>query len=665
MRKNKLILLFVFVVSSMGLLGQQRDNRTLLTINDQKISISEFLYVYEKNNNKAKEFDKGSIENYLDLYINFRMKVMEAEQRGMDTLPSFINELRGYRAQLARPYLTDKEVNEELLKEAYERLQWDVRASHIMKMIPENVDEDDSIAKAAYQELMEIRKKALKGADFAALARQYSDDPSAIDQKATRNYPARKGNGGDLGYFTGFYMLYPFETAAYTTPVGEVSMPIRTRYGYHIVKVTDKIPALGTIHVAHIVVNSNDKMKLSEAEAKKKIKEIHQEIEDGKITFEEAAKKYSDDRGSGEKGGVLNWFEVSKMVPQFIKAISDIDTIGEISVPVKTEYGWHIIKLIDLRRLPSYEEYLPELKNKVSKDSRSNKSKEAAIEKFKKEYSFKEYPKELQKFYAVVDSTILNNSWTAEKANGLKKKMFVLDGKKYTQQDFAKYLEKNQRANRKGTVKYIVHNQYDRWINNTVLNYKDSKLEDENFDFKMLVNEYHDGILLFNISDEMVWGKAIKDTVGLEDFYQKNKDNYMWGDRIEAEIYKAKNDSVATILRSYLEAGLSLDSIVKLMNNKSKLSIGYERGKYEKGDNKIVDGVAPIVGLSKNVAKNNSVYIVKINKLLPATNKKISESRGLITADYQNFLQAEWIKELKTKYKVEINQEVLNSIEKE
>lgn len=664
MYRIKHIFLLVFVLTFMGLSAQQQDNRTLLTINNQKISVSEFLYVYEKNNNK-KEYDKSSMENYLDLYINFRLKVMEAEKRGMDTLPSFINELKGYRDQLARPYLTDKEVNEKLLKEAYDRLQWDVRASHIMKMVPETVDEDDSLAKAAYAELMDIRKRALKGEDFAALARQYSDDPSARDQKATRNYPARKGNGGDLGYFTGFYMVYPFETAAYTTPVGEISMPIRTRFGYHLVKVSDKIPALGTIHVAHIVVNSNDKMKLSDAEAKKKINEIRKEILDGKITFEDAAKKYSEDRGSGEKGGVLNWFEVSKMVPQFIKAISEIDGVGKISEPVKTEYGWHIIKLIELRKLPSYKEYLPELKNKVSKDSRSNKSREAAVEKFKLEYGFKEYPKSLQKFYEVVDSSIISKSWTADKAARLKKVMFVLDGKKYTQQDFAKYLEKNQRTNGKGTIKYLVHNQYDRWIFSTVLKYKDSKLEEENFDFRMLVNEYHDGILLFNISDEMVWGKAIKDSLGLDKFYQEHKDNYMWKPRVEAEIYKAKNDSVATILRGYLNKKLELDSIVKLMNNKSKLSIGYERGKYEKGDNRIIDQIAPKVGLSDNIKSNNSIYIVKINSIIPAGNKKISEARGLITADYQNYLQDQWIKVLKEKYKVEINQEVLNSIEKE
>jgi len=440
---------------------------------------------------------------------------------------------------------------------------------------------------------------------------------------------------------------------------------VRTRYGYHIVKVTDKIPALGTIHVAHILVTPNPKMKISDADLEKKIKEIRQEIVDGKISFEDAAKKYSDDRGSAEHGGVLKWFEVSKMVPEFIKAISDIDSIGGISQPVKTDYGWHIIKLLDLRKVPPYEEYLPQLKNKVARDSRSNISKEAAEEKFKKEYHFKEYPKALQQFYSVVDSSIFTKSWTADKAAGLKKTMFKLDGKKYTQHDFASYVEKNQRVMGSGTIKYIVHKLYDQWVYNTVMSYKDSRLEDENFDFKMLVREYHDGILLFNISDKMVWGKAIKDSVGLENFYEKNKDKYMWGKRVKAEVYKCRNDSVADLLSGYLKKGLAVDSILKLMNSKSMLNIGLHSGKYEKGDNKIVDKTAWEPGVSGKIYADNGVFVVRIDSVLPPSNKKLSEARGLITADYQNYLQEKWIKDLRAKYDVSINKEVLDSIEKE
>ena len=658
-----LAVLFLVFNASQYLQAQNADNRTLLTINNKDVTVSEFLYVYNKNNNQGKELDKKSLEDYLDLYINFRLKVTEAEALGMDTLSSFINELKGYRSQLASPYLTDKEVNESLLKESYDRLQTDIRASHIMKFLPEDVDEDDSAAKAAYSELLDIRKKALKGADFANLARQFSDDPSARDQQANDRFPARKGNGGDLGYFTAFYMVYPFESAAYNTAVGDISMPIRTRYGYHIIKVVDKIPALGTIHAAHIVVNVKENEKLSDENAKAKIEEIREEIIDGKATFEEAASKYSDDKGTSDKGGELNWFEVSKMVPDFIKSIAELKNPGDISTSTKTEYGWHIIKLIELKKVPPYDEYVSELKNKIARDTRSNKSREVAIEKFKTQYKFKEYSKSLDKFYTVVDSSIYDHSWTDKKAAKLKKVLFELDGKKYSQKDFAKYVEQNQRLANGGTLKFIVHKLYNQWVDDAVISYKDSKLENENFDFKMLVNEYHDGILLFNISDELVWGKAIKDTLGLEKFYNDNKDKYLWSERTEAEIFRCKNDSVAKILRNYLNKNIELDSIVKMMNKNSQLNLGYDKGKFEKGDNKIVDKVDKVVGISKNIVAENSTYIVRISSIIPPVNKEISEARGLITADFQNFLQDKWIKELKDKYQVKINSEVLNSIE--
>lgn len=662
---SKLVLFFVLILSQ-SLFGQKKeDNRTLLTIDNKNISVSEFMYVFTKNNGRTNTEDNTTLQDYLDLFINFKLKVIEAESKGMDTIPSFKNELGGYRAQLALPYLTDKDVNEKLLKEAYDRLQYDVRASHIMKLIPENMDDDDSLAKVAYNALLEIRKRALKGEDFAKLAREYSDDPSARDQPANRNFPARKGNGGDLGYFTAFYMVYPFESAVYETAVGDISMPIRTKYGYHLIRVTDKIPALGTIHVAHILVNNNTISKDGEKEALQKIQEIEKEINSGKITFDQAAIKYSDDKGSAEKGGELNWFEVSKMVPEFIKGISEIKQIGGISAPIKTDYGFHIIKLLDLKKVPPYKEYLPELKNKVAKDTRSNMSRDVAVEKFKKQYKFKEYPKALQQFYTVVDSLIFERSWKADKANGLNKPMFVLDKKKYTQQDFAKFVETSQRMVNKGTIKYIVHKLYNQWVASVVLAVKDNNLEKEEFDFRMLVNEYHDGILLFNISDEMVWSKAIKDTLGLEEFYQQHKNDYRWKKRTDAEIFRVKNDSLANVVMNMLDKNIPVDSIILVINKNSKLNIGYDRGKFEAGDNKIIDSVNPKVGLHKFSVDNNTIYVVKINEIIQPENKKLSEARGLITADYQNFLQDQWLKELREKHKIVINQKVLESLEKE
>ncbi len=657
-----LILVSILMFANTRVWGQKKaKDPVILTIDDQDFTVSEFLYGYKKNNTAGVKMDKKSLEDYMDLYLNFRLKVKEAEDLGLDTSTAFKRELAGYRSQLARPYLTDKSEDSLIYHEAYDRLQWDIRASHIMISVPENVADNDSVAEAAYKKLIDIRKKAMAGEDFSELARKYSDDPSARDMQATSHSPARKGNGGDLGYFTAFYMVYPFETAAYNTKVGEISMPVRTRFGYHIIKVTDKIPALGNIHVAHINIKIHDKDTVA---AMKKAEEILAEIKSGKISFEDAAKKYSDDLGSAEKGGVLPWFEVSRMVPEFISAISKLK-VNEISEPVITEYGIHLIKLLELKKLPPYNQYLPELKNKVARDSRSNLGREAAIAKFKKEYKFKEYPKALEQFYSVVDTTIFYRQWSADKAAGLDAVMFKLAKNKYTQQDFAKYLEQHQTSFKNGTIRYYVNKVYKSWVDNVVINYKDSQLENENFDFRMLVNEYHDGILIFTLSDREVWGRAIRDTAGLEKFYEEHKNDYMWKKRIDAVVYKCTNDSVAKIVRGYLEKGLSLDSIMKLANETSQLNLRFEKGKFEKGTNTYVDAVPEKVGISDNLKMNNSTVIVVIKEILPPQNKKLDEARGLITADYQNYLEKEWIKRLREKHSYQINQEVLNSLVEE
>ena len=662
--RSRIVLVFIslMMLAGMNAVAQKKGNDpVILSIDDQDFTVSEFLYGYKKNNTHANTMDEKSLKEYMDLYVNFRLKVKEAEDMGLDTSIAFKRELAGYRAQLARPYLTDKSEDSLIYREAYERLQWDIRASHIMIALPEDVADNDSVAIAAYKKLMDIRKQAENGADFAALARKYSDDPSARDQKATPSAPERKGNGGDLGYFTAFYMVYPFETAAYNTPVGQISKPVRTRYGYHIIKVTDKIPALGNIHAAHINIKPHND---DTAQAHAKAMEVYNEIMSGKISFEDAAKKYSDDIGSAEKGGVLPWFEVSRMVPEFISAISKLN-VGEISKPVYTEYGWHIIKLLELKKLPSFDKYYPELKNKVSRDSRSNMSREAAIAKFKKEFKFKEYPKALDKFYSAVDTTIFYKQWSADKAAGMDAVMFRLDGKKYTQQDFAKYLEQHQTAFRKGTIRFYVNKIYKNWVDETVMKYKDSQLENQYFDFRMLVNEYHDGILIFTLSDKEVWGRAVRDTAGLEKFYEANKDKYQWGERVDAVIYKCTNDSVAEVVLGYLKQGLEPDSILKLANASSQLNLRIDQGKFEKGDNAYVDQVEKKVGVSNKLKTNNSVVIVVIKEILPPQTKELKEARGLITADYQNYLEKEWIKRLHEKHKVQVNEEVLKSLAKD
>jgi len=640
----------------------QKDNEVLLSVGDEKFTVGEFKYVFNKNNSEDKVIKKADVDEYLDLYINFRLKVKQAEDLGLDTLKSFVSELSGYRKQLAKPYLTDKSVTEELLKEAYERRKYAIRASHIMVAVPENVAENDKKSIEAIKKLKDIKSKIENGADFAEMAIEHSDDPSARDMPAQGNQPPRKGNGGDLGYFTAFYMVYPFENAAYNTEVGEISDVIRTQFGYHIIKVVDRIENPGKIHCAHINIKVDDfdnKQELAEKE--RKANEIYEQITNGDMSFEMAAKRFSDDRGSRDKGGELPIFEVNKMVPEFVEGVAKLDK-DEVSKPVLTQYGFHIIKLLDNFEQKSYEDSKAELNRLVARDSRSNKSKSAALEAFKKEFSFKEYKKNLEKFYDCVDSSIFKRNWKAEYASNCKKNLFKLDGNKYTQQDFAKYLEKQQKKFGEGTKKYFINQTYDQWLSEIVFDYKDKMLEKQYPEFRMLMKEYHDGILLFNISDKKVWGKAVNDSTGLEAFYEENKQNYMWDERVHADVWSAKNDSIAAIAREMIKKGIPNDSIARTLNNNSSLNVSYQTSKFLDGANEFVDNANKKIGLSENIEKENVIIFVNVLEILPAQPKELSEARGLITADYQNQLEKEWMKELKSNYQVKVNKEILEKI---
>ncbi len=424
------------------LAAQEEDDRVLITIGDEDVSVSEFLSIYQKNNVDTDLSDKKSMKEYLDLYINFRLKVKEARDLGMDTAKAFVDELAGYRKQLAEPYFNDQQVTDELLREAYDRLMYDVRASHILIKVDQNALPSDTLA--AYNKAMDIRAELLEGADFAALAAKYSDDPSARDREAQGQVPARKGNGGELGYFTVFDMVYPFESGAYNTPVGEISMPVRTAFGYHLIKVTDKKDALGKATVAHLYLSlPKNATAADSARREQEIYELYERMMNGE-NFEDLVKQYSDDKGSKDKGGVLPRFGSNRMVPEFIVAVSELSDTGQISEPLLTSFGWHILKLIERQPPGEYKVEVLDLKRRMTKDSRANKSKESVIRRIKNENGFKEYPANLKDLLVTIDSSIYESEWSADKVAGMNKKILVLGGEKYTQHDFGVYLEKQQ-----------------------------------------------------------------------------------------------------------------------------------------------------------------------------------------------------------------------------
>lgn len=639
--------------------------KELLNIDGQKVTAGEFLQGYNKNGTEGE--DTTSLQDYLQLYINFRLKVLEAEKLKMDTVPSFKRELKGYRKQLARPFFVDERVTDSLVKEAYNRMRFDVRASHILIRVSPDASPSDTLK--AWNKINKIRSEIMNGLNFGEAAVKYSEDPSARDQKAIPGKQrGHRGNRGDLGYFTVFNMVYPFETAAYTTPVGKVSKPVRTRYGYHLIKVTDKRPAMGVAEVEHIFVALKPGFTSADSVAKaKKIQTIYEKIKGG-MSFEEAAKKYSEDRGSSGNGGKLPKFSSGRIVPQFVEQVDKLKP-GEISKPFQTIYGFHIIKLLSRKRPGSFDEEQSKLKELVARNQRAEKSKVAVLAKIKKNNDLRVYQDAKVALINAVDSSVLAGKFKVGSLTGTWNHALMEIGKKhpkvYTQQDFARYIERHQHERSYHNKSLMLNHLFDGFVDGNCLQYENEHLEDFHPDFKALMNEYHDGILLFNLMDKMVWTKAMKDTVGLHNFYKEHHLKYKHGVEAEAMVFSCPKSflkQMETLLSQTKDKKQLLQAIRKHQMKIKGLEA--DSGTFQKGDNGSLDSIAWNPGLSKPIpsAVENRVSVVFIKKIIPPGVMSFEQARGLVVSDYQDYLEKIWVQQLRKKYPVQVNKKVLDRL---
>jgi peptidyl-prolyl cis-trans isomerase SurA len=662
MKKVILFTLSALLLSIYPLVSAEKSDPVLLNINGREITVSEFEYVYTKNNLNPHVMDPKSLNEYLELFINFNLKVQEALQLKLDTHSTFINELEGYRKQLAQPYLTDQDISKQLLDEAYERMQYDVRASHILFRLEKYASPQDTLV--AWNRAMEVRNRIIGGADFGQMAREYSDDPSAKGMSPTANRAGMRGNSGDLGYFSVLDMVYPFESAVYNLEIGQISMPVRTDFGYHIMKLRDKHPAIGRASVAHIMIATPPDADETQLEqAKSKIDELHQKLKGGE-DFAALAQRFSDDKASGRRGGEIPAFTSNRMVPEFIKAIADLDTRGQISEPVRTQYGWHIIKFIE-KNLPSQEDAMAELKTRISRDSRAQLSQQIIIERLKKEYNFSENPDNLVPFYTLVDNKIFEGKWDLGVMSDLpEENLFSFANKNFTTTDFALYLDQKQTMRSPESIRSFIGAMYDNFLNESLLAYEEENLTAKFPEFRKIMREYHDGILLFELTDQKVWSKAMADTTGLNTFFFQNIENYIWGDRFNAIIYAFNTEEAAKegrkIIRKAHRKNTPHEEIMLTLNKNSLLEVSADNGLFEVSEKPVLSEIRRKKGATRVMNYNGHPIVIWVNEFLPSQPKKLNEIRGQVIADYQNYLEEQWVNELRERYTIVINQEALD-----
>ena len=647
-RIGLIILCGTFAIATMA--------QNVLTIENEKISLEEFKAVFYKNNNNT-VLTKEYLDEYMELFVNFKLKVRNADELGLDTVSDFITELSGYTKQLAKPYLRNKVFDENMLTEAYARMKQDVRASHILIQVDEKSSAKES--KLAYDKILAIRSTIITNQiSFSDAAKKNSNDKSAII------------NGGDLGYFTAFRMVYDFESAAYSTEINEISMPIRTKYGYHIIKVTDKREAVGEVKVAHIVFKSGqgaDERRLNEA--KDNINKVAELLRNGE-EFSDVAERFSEDRSTAVKGGSLPAFGVGKMTPEFETVAFNLKEVGAISAPFRTEYGWHIITLLERNGIPLFDEVKSDLKRKIERDSRGGLSKQALYEKLKGEYNIKHKPSIFSSLRKAAVSQVKDGLWSGEykHADAILFTIWLptVDG----------YIDNRSKVSISSFIEYIVLNQtkgsdfdamYKSFVNEQLLAHEETQLETKHPEYKALLKEYREGILLFDLTNAKVWTKAVEDTVGLQNYYNANSSNYMWESRANATIYSCMNLTTARYVKRAIykkhRGSITDDEILTAVNSNIPLSLQINTKKFVKGENEYIDAVDWNVGISGDIrTKAGGFIIIDILEVLSPGVKKFNETRGKVISDYQNTLEAEWLEILHQKYSVSIDREVLYSL---
>ncbi len=622
-------------------LGQQE---VLLKVNNDEVTTADFVRVYEKNLTLINDTEENSPEQYLDLYIDYKLKVQEAYRKGLHNKASYKKEIASYRTQLAKDYLNDVQVTDKLVEEAYNRTKNELRARHILVRVRPDALPKDTLA--AFNKLLEARKRIVAGEDFASIARKYSEDPSA------------KQNGGDLGWFKAFKMVYPFENAAYTTKVNEVSQPFRTSFGYHIVQPTASRIAQGSVQVAHIMIAL--KQKDSSIIAEEKIKEVRALLAKG-AAFETLALNYSDDKNSAKKGGVLSAFEKGQLSSsKFENTAFDLNKVGDISEPFKTKFGWHILKLIKKNPVLSFEKMKPSLSKRVTKDSRARVLSQELNTRLREQYKITQEPEIIIYFTSVLPEVYDEKLNVFTEDNALSKEALKVGDQVYTYKDIAQALEKKYRKAPYISREYFVKREVEKFVNNALITYHKSHLEEQDSDFGLLIKEYKEGLLLFDLLKTEIWDKAQKDSVGLNTFYVNNIERYKSPQTFTTRVFTTSQKKIASTYLKRNTQGENSNSVLSVLKKKHDSPIIVTLKDYVKED-------LPMSGIvkigDKELLKEGENYVVyEVVSINEAMTNTLQNVRGQVMSDYQKFLEDTFVNRLREDSNITVNKTVLNKL---
>lgn len=649
MKINKLILTLLLVVNFYGF-SQNQKKEVLFTIDEKPYYSNEFLRVYNKNIDLVKDESQKDLNNYLDLFVGYKLKISKANKLGLQNNQKYITEFKSYRAQLSKNYTSDVKVTKALIEEGYNRSLKEIRASHILLMVDENATPADTLK--AYNEAIAIRKRATLGESFESLAEKLSQDPSA------------KENKGDLGYFSAFRMVYAFENAAFKTKVGEISMPVRTRFGYHLIKVVDSRANRGEVTVAHIMILKPDVAKTEEiAKAKATIQDIYTKLKQGE-NFESLANQFSQDKSSSARGGVLQRFGSGQLSSnEFEDVAFSLTKPNSYSETFQSQFGWHIVKLIEKFPIKKFEEMERDLDTKIRKDDRSRLITNSLTAKLRKKYTLTRDDKCYNEILSKVTDKFYTNEWTQEGTKNINKTLLKIDKFEVNASSFIAEIDAKQKENLKiKPIAKLIDFVYQNFVDTQITNYYNDNLESEFPEFANITEEYRDGLLLFDLMEKEIWEKAKQDSVGLKKYFDTNQAKYQWKKRAEVTIASSTNKDVIKSAAKFLKQDKTTDFIKQNLNTKDIVNVMLKDETIEEGSANTNKNIPFKIGLTDIYQEGNFYFVTKVKKALPAGNKKLEEIKGKVINDYQQYLEDNWVSDLKNEFKVNVNQDVFAKI---